>query len=370
MRHVKLNDIHATCHEMQGGLLMIMGQMTRRSFVTAAAATAGASIAGVTATRAVSAAESEEADQDDGSTFSWPGKEPDIVSDDIAETIETEVLVCGAGHAGMIAAVSASTEGAKTLVIEKNGMVGTTRSYIGAIGSRAQKELGVVIDKQQTVNDLVRYASGRCDQALINMWANESGAALDWLEEQVKPYGIEMHAEPDVGEGMEGAYACGLTHHRPILSTTLSYEPVFTESGACNTVTYWLGKLDQSELNNDLVEIAQKNGAEFRFDTPLVRLVHEDGKVTGAIARNKDGSYVRINASRGVILCCGGYAADPVVYRNLNPGDYRTTTFALVQSGCDGSGIRAGIWAGGRKDDVPTAMLFDRGGVAPGDARL
>ena len=43
----------------------------------------------------------------------------------------------------MIAAVSAATEGAKTVVIEKNPTVGTTRSYIGAIGSRAQRELGI-----------------------------------------------------------------------------------------------------------------------------------------------------------------------------------------------------------------------------------
>ena len=87
--------------------------------------------------------------------------------------------------------------------------------------------------------------------------------------------------------------------------------------------------------------------------------------MTGAIAQGPNG-YVRINASKGVVLCCGGYAADPQVYAHLNPADASGTTFALVQPGCAGEGIRAGIWAGGRKDEVPTAMLFDRGGVTPG----
>jgi hypothetical protein len=97
-----------------------------------------------------------------------------------------------------------------------------------------------------------------------------------------------------------------------------------------------------------------------------VKLVQEDGKVVGAIAEGPDG-YVKINADT-VVLCCGGYASDPEVYANLNPADYRISTWALTQAGCTGDGIRAGLWAGGHKDDVPTAMLFDRGGVTPEQA--
>ena len=340
-------------------------EMTRKGFVVSSAAAAGIAAVGA-ASGAVSAAVADEAQE--AAAFEWPGAEPVVDEDDIVETVETEILVCGAGHSGMIAALSASTEGAKTLVIEKNPTVGTTRSYIGAFGSRAQAELGVEFDRQEAVNDLVRYASGRCDQRLINMWAYESGDALNWLEEQVSPYGIEMRAEPAVGEGYEGVYKRGLCHHRPILSTTASHAATFSETGACDTVVYWLSKLDQSELNNALVELAEQAGAEFRYETTLVKLVKEDGAVTGAIAQNAEGGYLRINASKGVILCCGGYAADPEVYAALNPADYSGTTFALVQPGCAGDGIRAGIWAGGKKDDVPTAMLFDRGGVAPGTA--
>lgn len=337
-------------------------EMTRKGFIASSAAITGvaASMAGTVHTA--------RADETNDAALEWPGVEPEITDDQIVETIETEILICGAGHSGMIAALSSATEGAKTLIIEKNPTVGTTRSYIGAFGSRAQAELAVDFNRQEAVNDLVRYASGRCDQRLINMWANESGDALNWLEKQVEPYGIEMRAEPAVGDGYEGFYKKGLCHHRPILSTTASYAAQFSETGACDTVAYWLGKLDQTELNNAIVELAEQAGAEFRYETTLVKLVKEDGAVTGAIAQNAEGDYVRVNASKGVLLCCGGYAADPEVYAALNPTDSSGTTFALVQPGCDGSGIRAGIWAGGKKDDVPTAMLFDRGGVAPGTA--
>lgn len=339
-------------------------KMTRRGFVVSASAAAGLVGSGLGATFAM-ADEAAEQTAVSGDAFVWPGEEPQIDDADIVETVDTEVLVCGAGHAGMIAAASAATEGAKTLVIEKNPVTGTTRSYIGALNSRAHREMGLEIDAQAIANDLVRYASGRCDQRLINLWVNESGATLDWLEDLVSPYGIEMRAEPAVGDGHEGVYMRGLSHHRPILSNTLSYQATFSDTGACDTVAYWLGKLDQTELNQALVEIAEQAGAEYRFETPLVKLIKEDGAVTGAIAQGPDG-YVRINASKGVVLCCGGYAADPQVYAHLNPADASGTTFALVQPGCAGEGIRAGIWAGGRKDEVPTAMLFDRGGVAPG----
>ena len=362
-------------------------EMTRKGFVAssvAGVAAAGIAAAGV-ASGAVSLAGAEEAAESGepagtseaagagesaavaaGAAFEWPGAEPVVDEGEIVETVETEVLVCGAGHAGMIAALSASTEGARTLVIERNKTVGKIRSYIGAFGSRTQAELGVEFDRQEAVNDLVRYASGRCDQRLINMWAYESGDALNWLEEQVSPYGIEMRAEPAVGEGYEGVYKRGLCHHRPILSTTASHTAHFSETGACNTLEYWETKLDQSELSGAIVELAEQAGAEFRFETTLVKLIKEEGAVTGAIARNAEGGYLRINASKGVILCCGGYEADPEAYAALNPADESGTTLVYVQEGCDGSGIRAGIWAGGKKDDVPTAMLFDRGGVTPG----
>ena len=55
----------------------------------------------------------------------------------ITDTIETEILICGAGNAGMMAAISAGRLGAKTLVIEKNKRVGFIKPYMGAVNSKA-----------------------------------------------------------------------------------------------------------------------------------------------------------------------------------------------------------------------------------------
>ena len=105
-------------------------EMNRRSFI------AGSALAGLGASAAASFAVADEASAP-AAGFEWPGAAPDIEDDQIVETLDADILVCGAGHAGMIAAVSATVEGAKTVVIEKNAMVGTTRSYIGAIDDDA-----------------------------------------------------------------------------------------------------------------------------------------------------------------------------------------------------------------------------------------
>ncbi|HML39202.1 MAG TPA: FAD-binding protein [Bellilinea sp.] len=49
----------------------------------------------------------------------WYGSAPEIADADINETIDTEILICGAGHAGLTAAMAASELGAKIVVLEK-----------------------------------------------------------------------------------------------------------------------------------------------------------------------------------------------------------------------------------------------------------
>ena len=58
---------------------------------------------------------------------------------------------------------------------------------------------------------------------------------------------------------------------------------------------------------------AEEAGAQMLWDTPAVRLcTSEDGAtVTGAIGQNADGEYIKVNASKGVLLACGDVTDDP-----------------------------------------------------------
>jgi fumarate reductase flavoprotein subunit len=312
----------------------------------------------------------------DNSVSTWCGVEPEIHESAIAETVDTEILICGAGTGGMVAALVAAKQGVKTLIIEKNPTVGYFKTYVGAIDSKAQKAAGnkAKIDRAEIVQELVHYTTKYVDEELVygadsvrpkylgansvneqlvQLWADESGQAFDFLAEELGEYGITHVAEYDTGDGHHGKFKAYPTHTK-FLVPFLKGGPMSLAHSGVGVIEPWLEKK------------AKNYGAEFRFNTPLVKLVKNGKRVAGAIARRKDGSYIRINASKGVLLCTGGYADDQDLVAKLNPEAASVTTFSYVQHGNVGDGIKAGIWAGGEKDQFPSAMLFDRGLTKPG----
>lgn len=59
-----------------------------------------------------------------------------------------------------------------------------------------------------------------------------------------------------------------------------------------------------------IAEKAVAAGADIRYNTPAVQLVQDEpGRVTGVIGESKEG-YVKVNASKGVILCTGDTSDD------------------------------------------------------------
>ncbi|MDR1088290.1 MAG: FAD-binding protein [Coriobacteriales bacterium] len=111
---------------------------------------------------------------------------------------------------------------------------------------------------------------------------------------------------------------------------------------------------------------ADEWGVAVDYNTPMLQLVQdESGKVTGAYAEAADGGYVKYNASKAVILATGGYESDHELLELLNPESAAICGYNMAWPTCTGDGIKAGIWAGGMKDDIPTLMTFGRAPVAP-----
>ena len=77
-----------------------------------------------------------------GDENDWLGKEPDIDEAAITETVDTDILIVGAGNGGIFAAAYAAANGLNFRVIEQNGNVQDTRHWYGAIDSAAAKEAG------------------------------------------------------------------------------------------------------------------------------------------------------------------------------------------------------------------------------------
>jgi len=79
-----------------------------------------------------------------------------IPASDIKEEIEAEVVVVGAGIAGLSASISAAEAGAKTILVEKMATVQARGHDNAFLNSRLQKKLGIEIDKEEVILNLMK----------------------------------------------------------------------------------------------------------------------------------------------------------------------------------------------------------------------
>ena len=279
------------------------------------------------------------------SAADWLGEAPVIAEADVVETFDTEVLVIGAGTAGLFAACSAVEEGAKTILIEKmNAEYGGSgiRDTLGAIGSREQLADGDNPDKFAVITELYRQSNGYGDQRLYKVWADNAGEAIDWYTDRLTEGGLRFHHEVD-------SHAESVRY--PIYDVGHSLQMSDTEGAHGATA-------------NILKQYALGLGLEIHYDTSLVSLIKEDGAVIGIYASTEKG-YVRYNASKGVIVCTGGYSLNMDMLKALQPETAKMININYSYPGSQGDGIKACLWAGAAMDETHCGMLFDRGAVAP-----
>lgn len=283
----------------------------------------------------------QEAAASDGGDSDWLGAEPVIEDGDIAETVDVDVLVVGDGCGGAFAAAAAVEEGAKVLVIDKAAMGYGIRGEIAAIDSNLTKGAGIKYDKFEMIEDICRYAEYDCDMVLVKTWAEKSGKTLDWFQDTLKAYGIVEHLEADEGTP-GGRHAHWATAHANMNN---------------NIAMPGFSGMSDSDAIRDYVKSL---GGEYRYNTSMVKLIHDENGVTGAIATDENGSYIRINASKGVIIATGGYCRNDKMMRALQP--HNCAHYSLHQGPATnvGDGIKACLWAGADMQKVHGSMLFDR----------
>ena len=268
----------------------------------------------------------------------WLGKAPEIAEKDIASTVTTNILVIGCGTGGMFAVASAAENGGKVIGIDRFSTGTGIREDLGAIDSRYQKAEGTKIDKFDFIAMATRYAGGHVKQELIRLWADNSGETINWLGDRLEPVGIKLMNE--VGDTVETRYKDFAIGHSP-------------------------QKMGKVTLNNVLHDYAVKMAARCHSNPPRVKLAKKHGRVTGCIAKNGDGKYVRYIAKKGTVVATGGYARNTKMMEALQPWNLRVSSRLGAMPGATGSGIRACLWVGAKMDETHCAMKFDRSALRP-----
>ena len=224
----------------------------------------------------------------------------------VGQTIEmtTDVVVLGAGGAGVAAAVEAYDNGAKVVLLEKLAAIGgttaTSQGMLGAYESKKTKEMDVHHTFEEMYTNLMNNASYRLDPQLTTVTIEKSGETMDWLGDRL---GMNIY-DVIVGYGplkmmhlIEGA--------GPAMKTAM----------------------EASLAGTDIELMLETKATEI--------LMNEDGSVKGVKA-TKGADTVIIYAD-SVVVATGGYAYNPELTERLDPE--KAGTWGIGFPGSTGDGI-------------------------------
>ena len=345
-----------------------MANLSRRSFISGTAAVAStAALAGT-----VTSALADEAQESAAYTPSFMQAPAPIDAADIKETVDADIVIIGSALSGLCACRAAVENGAKNIVVIEKADTWQCRSnQFGTIGGKIQEDLGIKIDRNAAVGQLMKECGYRPNQRILNLWADNSGEAFDWfLAPMEGKYVVENESDPYDAE--EGHLSVRKTHWpEPDNSHTEdNFYPIFSDCQiTLPTMAPWV---------EAIYNICVEAGVTFKFSTWARQLVREnnEGPVTGVICQDVDGNYSQVNASKAVLLATGDFAGNKDMMSYYVPW---ATRFASIFPNRDaagnptntGDGQCMGMWIGAKMEDGPLApMTHHLGGPLGMDAFL
>ncbi len=199
-------------------------------------------------------------------------------------TIEPDVIVVGAGMAGLSASVRAAELGANVLVLEQNYRVGgsanTAGGSISGAGYKIQKAAGIEDSPELFYQDFVTLGGEEfMNTEIAKVHAERSGAAIDWLQEDV---GVEFSDKVDSGS------------YLTMDINRVTYTAGGASSGGGSYFVKGLSDKLQSYIDAGTVQLC--------LDTLVTDIVlNDNGDVTGVMVGDKEIS------APPTIIATGGY---------------------------------------------------------------
>ena len=223
-------------------------------------------------------------------------------------TLDCDVVVVGAGGAGLTASVLATQQGQKVILLEKMPFVGgnslRAEGGMNAAGTNLEKELG--LDDSTVENfteDTLRLGHYLADPELVRTLAENSSDAIEWLK--------------TVDATFTGVKATGGCEGRKYL-----HQP----EGGVAVGEYLVAKLKTQ---------VEKLGIDVRVNTKATEILMDNGQAVGVLAEDAEHTYT-INA-KSVVLTTGGFGANFELMASFDPSLANAVT--TNHSGAQGDGI-------------------------------
>ncbi len=232
----------------------------------------------------------------------------EIASDAVAQDEQADVVVVGAGGAGLTAAINAAEAGKKVILLEKLGCVGGTSNYtvesLGGNQTITHKGVGTTLTSEQVLENYIKSNPNGKPEA-FEILAKENGVQADWLR--------------SIGAML-----------------------TVTNNGATVTSSREAGKLGLvvvAALNAE----CEKQGVDVRLNNAATELVTENGAVVGVKVKNSAGEYTI--SAKSVVLATGGFGANNAMVAEQVPSLKGYQSACTVGATGDGQNMAAAAGA-------------------------
>ncbi len=284
-------------------------------------------------------------------------KDSSVVLEPITEfagEVTADIIVVGAGAAGVPAAITAAEEGSSVVVLQKHD----TPVSQGNCGS------AIILDESDP-EGLLRYVhhtnslnNWRSDTDHLKAYVMNSGEAVNWFYDRARLTGTSAEKPNDKGLFI-------------YLNTSQDFTGEWTDSRYCrfdygeakvHMYAPWMGP-KPNNVGTIMTYVLEEAVAEFGgrlkvfFETPGVQLIQENNKVVGVVGKRADGTYIKFNANKAVILATGDYQNNASMVKHWCPD---VAGFDKKQYSKTGDGHLMAVTAGAVMENLGhTKMLHD-----------
>lgn len=325
-----------------------------------AKSTASDASANADAKPVASASESAQVTAESKWSFEIP-PEP-IADDEIASTMDADVVVVGGGTSGLVTALSALEGGLSVILISASSCPSYRGGSINAVYSKYMREIGRdKLDPTWFYRTQILANSGNVNQKLWYKYYNNSEEAMDWLIDRMTAAGLKVTLEA---------------------GSRLAYPDPMWAPDTCHTFYKDETEREDSEragglglpshqdyVVNELANCIERVGGQIFWLTKGVQLVRENnntGDVVAVIAQTDDGSYARFEGKKAIVLATGDFSFDRDMMTRYAPEyvnlidydrdlDYDIT---VTRAGLyPGDGQKMGLWVGAAWQHAPNAVM-------------
>jgi succinate dehydrogenase/fumarate reductase flavoprotein subunit len=313
-------------------------------------------------------------------------------------TNECDVLVIGAGAAGLCAAVCAASLGLSVIVLEKQARIGGTSAWSGGWLWVPRNHLAWAAGIHESIESPLEYLrhelGERFNEPLARHYLEHAPNMLKFLEANSqlrfidgnripdfhgrnprassggrsvcaaafdgRALGADLHKlEPPLAEttlwGMGIAAGADMRHFLEAMRSWTSFRyvaaRVFRHVWQCARYGRGLTLVNGNALVAGLLASALEKKVSVRCSVKVNALLQDNGRVVGATVQQGDASEQQVRARRGVVLACGGFPHDTQRLQDLVPHSMDGKQhWSAAPSSNTGDGLRLAEAVGGKVD--------------------